>query len=64
LIYKSPDFFVDKKDVFFKKIDTFLNTDYKFKELNEEEKSCVEFYLGNSDGKSGERLRNFFNNNI
>ncbi len=64
LIYKSPDFFVDNKDVFFKKIDTFLNTDYKFKELNEEEKNCVEFYLGNSDGKSGERLRNFFNNNI
>jgi hypothetical protein len=65
LIYKSPNFFVDNKDIFFQKIDNFVNNDYyQIKELNEEEKNCVQFYLGNSDGKSGERLRNFFDKNL
>jgi len=25
--------------------------------MNKDEKECVEFYLGNSDGRSGERLK-------
>jgi len=64
LIYKSPNYFVNKKDIFFEKLDIHLKTKYQPKILNEEEKNSVEFYLGNSDGKSGERLRNFFSNNL
>ena len=63
LIYKSPNFFITNKIDFFKKIREFVSLKYQNKPLSYEEKSCVEFYLGNSDGMSGKRLQSFLNNN-
>jgi hypothetical protein len=41
-----------------------LNKPYIKKNFSEEEKECVDFYLGNSDGKAGERLKKFIEENL
>ena len=41
-----------------------LNNPYKIKDLSEDEKECVDYYLGNSDGKAGARLKKFIEENI
>ncbi|MFL2891566.1 MAG: hypothetical protein ACJZ4B_02575 [Candidatus Pelagibacter sp.] len=63
-ILKSPNKFADTKEYFFDMIDKDLNKPYKVKNFSEEEKECVDFYLGNSDGKAGIRLKKFIEGNI
>jgi len=63
-IYKSPNFFVDSKNFFFDMINEKLKKPYKLKNLSKEEKDCVEYYLGNSDGKANIRLKKFIEKNI
>ena len=41
-----------------------LSNPYKIKNLFEDEKECLEYYLGNSDGKAGIRLKKFIEGNI
>ena len=45
-------------------IDKNLNKPYKLKNFSEEEKECLDFYLGNSDGKAGIRLKKFIEENL
>ena len=63
-ILKSPNKFADTKEYFFEMIDKNLNKPYEIKNFSEEEKECVDFYLGNSDGKAGIRLRRFIEENL
>ena len=41
-----------------------LNKPYKVKNFSKEEKECVDYYLGNSDGKAGYRLKKFIEKNL
>ena len=63
-IYKSPNRFVNSKENFFETINKNLNNPYKIKDLSEDEKECVDYYLYNSDGKAGARLKKFIEENI
>lgn len=63
-ILKSPNKFADTKEYFFEMINKNLNKPYIKKNFSEEEKECVDFYLGNSDGKAGERLKKFIEENL
>ena len=63
-ILKSPNKFADTKEYFFDMIDKNLNKPYKLKNFSEEEKECLDFYLGNSDGKAGIRLKKFIEENL
>lgn len=64
LIYKSPNIFLENKDIFFSKVDEFLKKQYLKKEMTTEEEDCVNFFLGNIDGNSGLRLRKFIKKNL
>lgn len=63
-IYKTPDYFADSKEIFFKMIDEKLKKPYVSKKFSKEEVYCINFYLGNADGKAGYRLKNFIDKNI
>jgi hypothetical protein len=63
-ILKSPNKFADSKEIFFEMIDNSLNNPYKIKNFTEEEKECIDLYLGNSDGKAGIRLKKFIEENL
>ena len=63
-ILKSPNKFADTKEIFFEMINRNLNKTYEVKNLSKEEKECVDYYLGNSDGKAGIRLKKFIEGNI
>ncbi len=63
-ILKSPNKFADTKEHFFEMINQDLNKPYEVKDFSEEEKECVDFYLGNSDGKAGVRLKKFIEENL
>ncbi len=64
-IYKSPsNVFTNTKKKFFDKVDEYVKIKYSQKTMTNEEKESVQFYLGNSDGKSGQRLRNLIDTNI
>ena len=41
-----------------------LNNSYEIKDLSGDEKECVDYYLGNSDGNAGARLKKFIEENI
>ena len=64
LIYKSPDLYTNTKKDFFEKLNQKLNEEHQKKDLDNDEKDCVDYYLGNADGKSGLRLKNFLQKNI
>ena len=63
-IYKSPNFFADTKESFFEMINEKLKKPYELKDFSKIEIDCLDFYLGNSDGKAGQRLREFIEKNI
>ncbi len=64
LIYKSPNCFADTKDIFFDMIDEYLKKKYQKRKFSNDEKDCVDFYLGNTDGKAGIRLKKFIEENL
>ena len=64
LIYKSPNCFADTKDIFFDMIDKHLKKKYEKRNFSNDEKDCVDFYLGNTDGKAGIRLKKFIEENL
>ncbi len=63
-IYKSPNKFANSKEIFFEMINKNLNNSYEIKDLSKDEKECVDYYLGNSDGNAGARLKKFIEENI
>ena len=56
-IYNQKNLTSSKKD-FFKKLDLYLKSKYKNKPIESKDKLTLNYYLGNTDGKSGQRLRN------
>ena len=66
LVYRieNPEYFANSKSQFFKKINSYLNLKYKDRKLSDREKKVLNYYLGNSDGKSGKRLANFLRKSI
>ncbi len=66
LVYKieNSNYFVHSKSQFFKKINFYLNSKYKKRKLANKEKKVLNYYLGNTDGKSGKRLANFLRKTI
>tara|TARA_B100000965_G_scaffold332564_1_gene297153 strand:+ start:784 stop:2070 length:1287 start_codon:yes stop_codon:yes gene_type:complete len=66
LVYKieNSNYFVSSKSQFFKKINLYLNSKYKKRKLAKKEKNVLNYYLGNTDGKSGKRLANFLRKTI
>ena len=63
-IFKSPNKFVSSKETFFEMINKNLSNPYKIKDFSVDEKECVDYYLGNSDGNAGARLKKFIEENI
>ena len=63
-IYKSPNFFANSKEFFFHMLDRKINKPYKLKKLSKKEKECVDYYLGNADGKASIRLKKFIEKNL
>ena len=57
-------YLVNSKTDFFDKINFYLRLKYKNKKLKNNDKKIIDYYLGNSDGKSGERLKKNLNNEI
>ena len=63
-IFKSPNKFANSKEIFFEMINKNLRNPYRTKNLSEDEKECLDYYLGNSDGKAGIRLKKFIEGNV
>ncbi len=66
LLYKidNKNYFANSKSHLFKKLNFYLNSKYKNRKLVNKERKMLEYYLGNTDGKSGKRLINFLRNTI
>ena len=58
----TKKYFADSKNQFNKKIVFYLNTKYKNNQMTNSEKKVLSHYLGNTDGKSGKRMRKFLKN--
>ena len=66
LVYKinNKNYFVNSKSQFFKKINFYLDSNHKNRNLSNKEKKILDYYLGNADGKSGKRLEKFLRKTI
>ena len=60
----NKKYLVNSKTDFFDKIKIYLKHKYKNKKLTKYDKKIIDYYLGNSDGKAGERLKINLNNVI
>jgi len=56
---KNKKYFINSREQFIKKLDNYLNSKYKNKHLSNVDKNTLRYYLGNTDGKSGQRMRKF-----
>lgn len=61
---KNKKYFINSKDQFIKKLKVYLSSKYMNKQLSAADKRTLEYYLGNTDGKSGLRMRKFLNLSI
>ena len=61
---ENKDYFVNSKSKLFKKINFYLNSKYKNRKLTNKEKKILDYFLGNSDGKSGKRVEKFLRKTI
>ena len=59
LTIKNNKYFVNNKKQFFQKINNYLKLKYKDKKLSKEDLKTLEYYTGNTDGMSGERVQRF-----
>jgi hypothetical protein len=60
----NEKYLVSSKTDFLNKIKFYLKLKYKNKKLTKYDKKIIDYYLGNSDGKSGKRLKKNLNNEI
>ncbi len=56
---KNKKHFANSKTQFNNKLDDYLNSSYKNKKLSTTDQQTLKYYLGNIDGKSGERMKKF-----
>ena len=56
---KNNKYFVNDKKQFDKKINNYLNSEYKNKKLDKSDLETLKYYVGNTDGKSGIRVKKF-----
>ena len=57
----NKEYFVNTKKQFNQKINFYLNSKYKNRNLSHEDKKTLKYYLGIVDGKSGKKVQNFLN---
>ena len=57
----NKKYFVNTKNQFNQKINLYLNSKYKNRNLSNTDKETLKYYLGIIDGKSGKRVQNFLN---
>ncbi len=58
---ENRKYFANSKKQFNKMIDGYLDSKYINEKISNKDKKILKYYLGNSDGKSGEKLRKFIN---
>ena len=56
---KNKKHYISSKKQLFKKLDFYLSDSHIIKKLKNDDKLTLNYYLGNIDGKSGERMRKF-----
>ena len=56
---KNKKHFASSKLQFNNKLNFYLNSKYKNKKLSNTDEKTLKYYLGNVDGKSGERMGQF-----
>ena len=56
---RNKEHYINSKNQLFKKLDLYLNYSNKNKKLTTKDRLTLNYYLGNIDGKSGERMRKF-----
>ena len=56
---ENKKYIINSKEKFIKKIKEYLNSNYRNKPLSNIDKKTLKYYLGNTDGKSGQRVRKF-----
>ena len=56
---KNKKHYINSKKKLFKKLDFYLRNSNTIKKLKNDDKLTLDYYLGNIDGKSGERMRKF-----
>ncbi len=61
---KEKKYFVNSKKIFFEKLCAFISKPYKRHKFSKAEEETLKYYLGNIDGKSGIRMKNFLINNF
>ena len=61
---ENKKYIANTKEQFLKKIKDYLNSNYKNKPLSNIDKRTLNYYLGNTDGKSGKRMREFLSRTI
>ncbi len=61
---KNKKYFINTKEQFLKNLKNYLNSKYTNKPLSNKDKKTLRYYLGNTDGKSGQRVRKFLDKAI
>ena len=61
---KNKKYFINTKEQFLKNLKNYLNSKYTNKPLSSKDKKTLRYYLGNTDGKSGQRVRKFLDKAI
>jgi len=61
---KDKKYYANSKKQFNKKVIFYLNSKYKNEKITNADKKTLKYYLGNPDGKSGERMIKFLKNSI
>lgn len=56
---KNKKHYINSKKQLFKKLNYYLSNSHKIRKLENNDKHTLNYYLGNTDGKSGERMRKF-----
>lgn len=58
---KNNKYFANNKKQFDKKMNNYLNSEYKNKKLEKSDLETLKYYVGNTDGKSGIKVQKFIN---
>ncbi len=61
---KEKKYFVNSKKKFFEKLNTYISKPLKKHKFSKPEIETLKYYLGNTDGRSGIRMKNFLINNF
>ena len=60
----NQKYFVNSESQFYRKLNFYLNSKYKNKNLSNTDKKTLKYYLGVIDGKSGKKVQNFLSKNL